>query len=387
MALHPNNQLLVDTLQNTALLDGRYRDIKLVNYDSAADEQRGCFSMVFKAFDTWDQKHVALKFYDLHPARLTDRYRRAAFTREPDILSTLMTVERCLQLNSAMSQYPLTVPKIGITIPCDYFAVEWIDDEIDPYFLQQQSFTPVDKLRLFNEIVLAVEVLHNHEVFHRDLKPDNMRSYNSALKRVVVAIDLGTAARMDSNPMALDYGSQVGAPAYAAPEAIGGMSAVRKIAKYCDYYALGCLLFELFNIELFYVAVRRKNATYDAVTAALCSHLRSIEHEKRLQEWNSNLNAFGSGIAPVSISEPGNSTPSGVSYILDSILTTLTDFDYRKRQNKSLDWVRRQVWSAIKVLNNQKAYDSRAEHARKMKRLRAEKALAREAKAAIRGIK
>lgn len=386
MALHANNQLLVDTLQNAALVDGRYQDLQLVNYDAAADQQRGCFSMVFKAFDTWNQKHVALKFYDMHPITMNDQYRRRAFAREPEILSTLLTVDRCLQLTSAMSQLNLVVPGTEVTLPANYFAIEWIDDEIDSYFLNQQSWQPVDKLKLFNEIVLAVETLHNYEIFHRDLKPDNMRSYVSALKRIVVAIDLGTAARMDSAPMSLDYGRQVGAPAYAAPEALGGLSAVRSIAKFTDYYALGCLLFELFNMDFFYVAVRRKNSTYDAVTAALCLRLQSSDHENRLKEWNTNLDAFGKGMAPVLISETGNTAPLAVTYILNEILAALTEFDYRKRR-KSLEWVRRQIWSAIKVLENQKTFDLKLTRARELKRLRAEKAEAKDAKAALRRIK
>ena len=66
-----------------------------------------------------------------------------------------MTADRCLQLVSGLQTYPLRVdvPSYGvIDLPCQYFAVEWLDTQVDEFFLEQQDIAAVDKLRLFNEI-------------------------------------------------------------------------------------------------------------------------------------------------------------------------------------------------------------------------------------------
>ena len=63
--LHPNNKILIDTLESTPILDGRFRNIRVVNCDVATGTKRGCFSLVFRAEDVIEGKDVALKFYDM----------------------------------------------------------------------------------------------------------------------------------------------------------------------------------------------------------------------------------------------------------------------------------------------------------------------------------
>lgn len=253
MPVHANDRLLIATLEALPLFDGRFSSLKVVNCDLAKDERRGCFSIVFRAIDTLDGKPVALKFFDLDPAIAADAYRRLAFNREHGLLQSLLTRERCLQLVKSLSSYQLTIPASGgitFTIPCSYFAIEWLDEQIDEYFLDRKPFTAIERLRLFRDVVLAVEALHREEVFHRDIKPDNLRSLTKALKRVVVAIDLGCAARLDSSAVAVAYGHSVGAPAYTSPEATCGLAGNRLVAPQTDHYALGCLLFEMFKKDV-----------------------------------------------------------------------------------------------------------------------------------------
>lgn len=137
MPLSPNSQLLVNTLQATPLLDGQFENIKLVNFDSVTNQKRGCFSLVFSAHDRVEDSPVALKFYDIDPLAMNDSYRRNAYRREHEILQVLLNKERCLQLASALSTFNLVIqiaPGQQVTLPCEYFAVEWIDTDIDDYF-------------------------------------------------------------------------------------------------------------------------------------------------------------------------------------------------------------------------------------------------------------
>lgn len=376
--LSPNSQLLVRTLEAIDALDGRFTRLQLINYDSLSGEKRGCFSLVFKAHDKVEDRPVAIKFYDIDPRWLVDDYRRNAFVREHDILQSLLNKERCLQLASALKTYHLQVevsPGNQLTIPCQYFAVEWIDGDIDRFFLKQESYTAAEKLHLFNEIVLAVEALHRHEVFHRDLKRDNLRSYEESLKRVVVAIDLGTAARFDSGYLQRDYANPVGALAYAAPEAWCGLAGNRTLAPYNDRYALGCLLFELFNRDLFLRELFNKNPKYQAILAGMLTYMHDLNDDaKRLTAWNSALAKLGGGVFSVEIDSAGHSVPDAIVPLLNEIVQALTNVNFKKR-GPSLEWVRCRVWSAIKVLRNAEAYRRKLDRAREIRRRREQKVI------------
>lgn len=318
--------------------------------------------MVFKAHDNVDQKAVALKFYDQDPFRRNDVYRINAFKREHEILQRLLNVDRCLQLASALSTCSIeeTIDGVsGVSFAADYFASDWLDDEIDGYFLSQGDYGPIEKLKIFNDIVLAVEMLHAHEVFHRDLKVDNLRAHQSALKRLVVAIDLGTAARFDSGCINSSYSGSVGAPAYAAPEAICGLAGNRTLAPFTDYYALGCMLFELFNPDYFFHATRGCNRNFDFRLAAMAGELAGVSgRDREIEVWNGAVQRFGIGVSAVTVDGEGSCAPKGIAGILNEILAALTHIDYRKRKMPP-NFLRRRIWTAIRVLGNEAEYKNR----------------------------
>lgn len=381
MPLSQNNQLLADRLESISSLDNRYEQIKLVNFDSVSDEKRGCFSLVFRAYDRIEGKFVALKFFDISPSAFLTDYRRQAFCREHEILQTLLGKERCLQLESALNVFELTVdsPTGPFTMPCQYFAVEWVDEDIDEFFLQNYLFDPVQKLKLFNEIVLGIEALHRHEVFHRDIKCDNLRAYQKALERVVIAIDLGTAARASSKYLQDAYTLPVGARGYASPEALCGLAGHRLLAPSTDKYALGCLLFELFNKDYCYYALRARNHYYDPTLFAMGSFVQGSNNEnEQLSKWKIALMKHSAGFNPVVIDGFGSDIPRGIAFILNEVTQGLTNVDFSKRPK--LEWVRKRIWTAIAVLQNNKLYQHKVKIEKEMRRRRKEKLAQKEIK-------
>jgi len=373
-----NSILLIDELESLPLLDGRYREIRSASFDRVTGVKRGCFSLVFSAFDVIEEKKVAIKFYDISPDNLRRLYRQEAFRREQTVLQALVGKERCLQLQSALKSYELTVPP-GLTIPCEYFVVDWLDNQIDNYFEQQHEFSAVDKLRLFNEIVLAVEALHRNSVFHRDIKADNLRAELSALKRLVIAIDLGTAALWTSAPALDEYVSQVGASGYAPPEAVCFFAGDREIAPFADVYALGCLLYELFNMNYFFIALRNVNAHYDMFLGAMYSKIGAEpDRAQRIAIWKKEIQKLGKSIITPPIDGVGSTVPEGIAFLLNRVLADLVDVDFRRR--KPFEHIRRLIWSAIRALENEKAYQTRLARARKLRRTREDKVRRREAR-------
>ena len=365
MSLHPISKYLVDSVAAQTLLDGRFTDLKLVNFDSVNDLQRGCFSLVFRASDNSTGQVVALKFFD--PAAAMDSYRLDCFHREFELLNSLRKAEGCLQLMSGLTKYQLTVPApLGpaISFPCEYFAVDWIDDEIDHYFLSQHLYGAVEKLKLFRDLVSAVHALHRQRVFHRDLKPDNLRQRTINRLRSVVPIDLGTAARADAPNLQASYARPAGAPAYAAPEARCGLGGDRLVARYTDYYAMGCMLFELFNFDLYCVAHQLLNSTAPVLLAALNSSLDPhADTERRRMQWCSTMDRMSKAFVAVPIDGPGSDVPRGIAPLLNGLVRSLTHVDYRLRPT-DLHWVQRKLTSCIRVLENEKLYQKYRQEAR-----------------------
>lgn len=380
MSLQQISQFVVDDLHALQLLDGRFEGMELVNYDSIKDERRGCLSLVFRANDRDTGRYVALKFFD--PARMNDVYRLNAFRREHEILKGLLGVNRCLQLASGLNTYQLQVPVSNgqtISLPCEYFAIEWITDEVDKYFFCQERYSAVEKLGLFSGIAFSVNVLHSNDVFHRDLKPDNLRHIKRNGKLDVVAIDLGTAAKFSSNPIQMPYFESAGAPTYASPEARCGLAGNRRLARYTDMYALGCMLFELFNKDFYLKGLLARNSTFPVLLAALGGSVKgdADEHEQE-EAWISAIGTLGNSVVPVPIDGAGSDVPPGIAPMLNELLFGLTHFDYRRRPH--IGWVIKRVTSAIKVLENEKLYQARLERSRELRRRRVEKVHQREAR-------
>lgn len=363
--------LLVDSLEAAVLLDGRYTKIECVNYDG--ENKRGFFSLVFKCNDTIEKEIVALKFLD--PSRILDAYRIRAFEREPKILENLIGVNRCLQLKRPLQIFELPITPENSSEPRNfefkYFVVAWIPYAVDEFFEAQQDFHASEKLLLFNDIVLAVEALHRRQIAHRDLKPDNLRAYQDNHNRVVVVIDVGTAAEYEVAPTA-EYQGPVGALQYSPPEAFCGLAGCREIAQYSDYYSLGCLLFELFNKDYF-MFKQRSHQGYEHALAAMAMSLSSVNSiPDKLNMWNSTVGHFKRMAQIPSIASDGNSVPGAIKPELGRLFRRLVSFDFNDRP-ENLEWVRRRTWSMIRVLEHQTLQQLRLEKKKQEKLLRAKK--------------
>ncbi len=376
--LHGNSQLLVDTLESLTLFENRYSGLRLVNVP-ASGPKRGFFSLIFRAKDELSGKDVALKFFDLDPAK-GDLYRIKSFEREHEILTRLIGAPRCLQVLSNFSTYHLqaTVSNgIVVTLPANYFAVDWLEDDIDDYFQNQGTKAAIEKLRIFNEVVLAVESLHSRGIFHRDLKADNFRAQQRRDGREVVAIDLGTAARHDSAPMASSYGGPVGMLMYSAPEAFCGLSGAREVAPLSDVFALGCMLFELFHHDDFPAAFRLVNSDFDVRFAALQSKVGSeLSEPAKLAAWSREAPRLLHGLSQVALNGSGSSAPTCIADILTSLVGRMTVPDFQQR-TLSFKRIRELSWTAIRILQNQKLAQQKAKQAADRRSARAAKAAAR----------
>jgi serine/threonine protein kinase len=197
---------------------GKYR----IEYEIA----RGGMGIVYKAFDTVLERHLALKV----------------------LLGGAGSTETALHrfLREARSAAKLTHPNIVPIHDVDkidgeyFFTMDFIEglsfDKIIPY----DGMTLNEKIAHLRDIALALKEAHDHGIIHRDVKPPNI-IYATRDKKAMLT-DFGLAKSMDNNTILSMTGSMIGSPFYMSPEQ--GLGLVHEIDHRTDIYSLGTVLYE-----------------------------------------------------------------------------------------------------------------------------------------------
>lgn len=337
-----NKKTLISELEKTTLLAEKYSNIEIINCDRITGKQLaggGCLSVVFKALDTTTNKYVAIKFMDPDIKIHGSTHRFDLFEQEPKLLNELIGRNRCMQLVQDLTGVELTLTdENGNSITKDvyYFVVEWLDENLLHYSHNQTKYSADEKLDAFRNMVLAVAALHNASIFHRDLKPDNFCNKSNGNKdKIVVAIDLGTAAKIDSQPIGTlsDYARSVGAPGYAPIEALCGLAHIRKLGIYSDIYALGCILFDFFNYDYYFYHLLQDRGYLNCKAACDGYFLSNTfsNDEEILNAWNIVINENKGQITLPQIHLNGSTVPLALKSVLNVLLHEMTATLYSDR--------------------------------------------------------
>ncbi|MBL8684655.1 MAG: AAA family ATPase [Myxococcales bacterium] len=150
------------------------------------------------------------------------------------------------------------------------------DDQLDPYFTMEllESATTiadaarplpiVERVRLVQQMLLALSYLHRNGVFHADLKPGNVLVLDGRVK----VLDFGISTLRDYTPGTPRIWG--GTLAYMAPELLASASPTAAT----DLYAVGVILFELLTNRSPFDRTSSAALTYDVmVTRPDCSEI------------------------------------------------------------------------------------------------------------------
>ncbi|MGH7751560.1 MAG: serine/threonine-protein kinase, partial [Gemmatimonadales bacterium] len=172
--------------------------------------------------------------------------RRVVVKLLPPEMSLGVSVERFereIQL-AARLQHPHIVPLLtaGSSDDLLYYIMPFIEGESLRAKLAREGELPVaEVLRILRDVVDALAYAHNHQVVHRDIKPDNVLL---AGKHALVT-DFGVAKAVSESTggqSLTSLGVALGTPLYMAPEQA---AANPNIDHRADLYAVGVLAYEM----------------------------------------------------------------------------------------------------------------------------------------------
>ena len=122
-----------------------------------------------------------------------------------------------------------------------YLVLEYVRGEPLIAWCDTHCLPVRERLKLFIQVLDAVQYAHGHQVIHRDIKPGNVLVNDAGQARL---LDFGVAKLLTQDDEQTDltrwYGRAL-TPDYASPELVRGES----IAAAADVYSLGVVMYEL----------------------------------------------------------------------------------------------------------------------------------------------
>ncbi len=192
---------------------------------------RGGMGIVYKAEDTKLDRTVAIKV--LPASALTSEDDRARFYREAKSAAALNHphIAQIYQIDEA-------IPEGGsVEEPRPFIAMEYIDGMSLDAHVSERPLPLDEAVRLTTQIAQALEVAHEKNIVHRDIKAANVMLTAKGDAKV---LDFGLAKTAQST-MLTRMGSTLGTVAYMSPEQARG----EDVDGRTDLWALGILLYQL----------------------------------------------------------------------------------------------------------------------------------------------
>ncbi|MEC9071506.1 MAG: serine/threonine-protein kinase, partial [Myxococcota bacterium] len=128
-----------------------------------------------------------------------------------------------------------------------YIAMEYLEgDDLQDLLARRERLNERDACGLLAQVSKALVGAHDKGIVHRDLKPGNIHVRELPGGDIQAKVlDFGIAkvlpANMDMTSGLTDTGMTLGTPHYMSPEQVSG----RSVDYRSDFYAVGCMLYEM----------------------------------------------------------------------------------------------------------------------------------------------
>lgn len=226
MTTDEDNNILTQTTPTTqgglkTLAGGRYRILGLAG--------RGGMSLVYHAFDTENDRDVAIKI--LSTDLLNDENFLVRFQRESELM-------RDLDHPNILRAYDYGQEGERVYLVMSYYGGGTLRDRI----MAPERLSLAEIAVYLTQVAAGLGYAHSRNVVHRDVKPSNILLHHAS-DRLVLS-DFGIAkALSNSNPSRT--GTIMGTPLYMAPEQF-----LDRVDKRSDIYSLGVVLYQMLTGHL-----------------------------------------------------------------------------------------------------------------------------------------
>ena len=199
---------------------------KLGRYEILAELGQGAMGIVYRAIDPILNRVVAIKTINMalkqdeiaeYEARFYQEARAAGGLNHPNIV---------------------TIYDIGKSGTIAYMAMEFLEGEELRVLLARGAALPVmQAVDIAMQVADGLAYAHEHDVIHRDVKPDNIMLTAGGLAKIT---DFGIA-RMRAAKIVTQTGVVLGSPKYMSPEQVLGKRAEAR----SDIFSLGAVFYEM----------------------------------------------------------------------------------------------------------------------------------------------
>jgi serine/threonine protein kinase len=202
----------------------------------------GGMAVVWAAVHTETDRRVALKL--VKPEFVRDEQIREMFVREARVAARVGSSDYIVDVLDAGVDAALEVP---------FIVMELLEGQALDARLRNGPLPRAMVADLLEQLGEALDQAHSKGVYHRDLKPQNLYlTKDRKGQPLLKVLDFGIAKLSDAASQAA---TQVGTPAYSAPEQLGdswrsiaknrGQTIASKVTGAADVWALGLVAFEM----------------------------------------------------------------------------------------------------------------------------------------------
>jgi tetratricopeptide (TPR) repeat protein len=205
-------------LKNDVVIAGRYRLEKKIG--------QGGMGTVWKAYDRELDEVIAIKFLS---CGLVDDEVIGRFKQE-------VSLSRHFNHPNIIRLYDL-----GSYGDNRYITMELLEGQDLGSILKAGLLPLATAIEILIQACHALQIVHDHGVVHRDVKPDNFFLTTNGVLKVM---DFGIAKRQQASKGLTQQGTMAGTPQFIAPEQTSDFANVTHLA---DIYALGCIAYKMFT--------------------------------------------------------------------------------------------------------------------------------------------
>jgi eukaryotic-like serine/threonine-protein kinase len=219
---------------------------KIGKYEVVKELGRGATSAVYKAFDPFQSRHVAVKvvFPEALVHREHGRRYRKLFVTEASLAGKL-SHPHIVAIYDAVADEEAS-----------YIVMEYVDGTTLEQYTRHSDLLPVQKIvEIAYKCARALEYASNQGVIHRDIKPANiLLSGESDLK----ISDFGAALTLAAETTQV---SGIGSPAYMSPEQVKE----QPLTYQTDIFSLGVLMYQLLTGRLPFQGTNNYSMIYQII--------------------------------------------------------------------------------------------------------------------------